>query len=149
MHIVFDMDNTLTDEFGQKIRPCIMELLKRLIKEGHKLSVWTSSTRDRAHLILDTLKIRTYFKEVICREDYDPNNKDIGKDIRKISGDILVDDDPKQIRYVKSINRKGYLIEPFRVGRSVDNEELVSLIKQIKKENGFFKKVFGSLYGSI
>ena len=37
---------------------------------------------------------------MIFRENYDPQNKGINKDIRKVKGDMLVDDDPSEIRQI-------------------------------------------------
>ena len=37
MTIIFDMDNTLVDEFGATVRPGMRALLNRLKKENHVL----------------------------------------------------------------------------------------------------------------
>ena len=142
MHIVFDMDNTLADEFGSTIRPGITDLLDRLSSDGHRLSLWTSSSKDRAEGILKDLGLRKYFKTCVFREDYDPKNEDLAKDIRRIKGDFLVDDDPKQIKYVKSIGKSGFLINPYRKGGNPDDDELKNLYKSIGKSGGRFSFLF-------
>ncbi len=148
MHIVFDMDNTLADEFGAAARPGIIPLLERLSAEGHQLSLWTSSTRARARTILADLDLQRYFEACIFREDYDPNDRGLPKDIRKIKGDLLVDDDPKQVDYVRSIGKGGFLIAAYRKGGAADPGELDRLYKATASSRGGFaallKKVFKS-----
>ena len=141
MNIVFDMDNTLSDELGKCLRPGIVELLERLENDGHILSLWTSSTRERALSILYGLKLREHFKTLVYREDYDPENVGLGKDIREICGDFLIDDDPYQVEYAKSIGKKGYLVKAFRAGNRIDSHELEDLYLSIK----YSSHPFGSL----
>jgi len=116
MIIVFDMDNTLVDEFGAATRPGMVVLLETLRADGHTLVLWTNSRRDRAVEILRLHDLRRHFKAVVCREDYDPKDEGLPKDIRRIRGDLLVDDSPEEVAYVKSIGRLGYLVRPFRKG---------------------------------
>jgi len=61
MVIVFDMDNTLVDEFGSSVRPGIVDLLKRLRQSGITLVLWTNSRRDRAREILRIHDLHKYF----------------------------------------------------------------------------------------
>ena len=129
--IVFDMDNTLTDEFGADVRPEIVALLNRLKREGHILTLWTNSKRQRALEILSAHNLRKYFSKQIFRENYDPEEKDLRKDIREVKGDILIDDDPQEIEYVKSIGRGGFLISPFRKGNTPEKTEIAVLYKSI------------------
>jgi hydroxymethylpyrimidine pyrophosphatase-like HAD family hydrolase len=124
MKIVFDMDNTLTDDFGKEVRPGIVKLLSRLKKEGFSMVLWTSSTKGRAREILSNHKLSQYFSEFIFREDYDPKRENLPKDIRTIKGDFLVDDDPRQIKFLNSFNIACFQITPFRAGRSTDQTEL-------------------------
>jgi FMN phosphatase YigB (HAD superfamily) len=72
MTIVFDMDNTLTDDTGATVRPGMVGLLENLIAKGHKLALFTNSTKQRALLILRENGLRKYFSSITCREDYDP-----------------------------------------------------------------------------
>ncbi len=138
MHIVFDMDNTLSDELGKKVRPGIPELLEKLKQDGHRLSVWTSSTRIRALIILKDFGLREYFTTFISREEYDPENKNLPKDIRVYDGDILIDDDPMQIDFTKSIGKKGFLVEPFRADQVMDKKEMEKLYRTIRRAAGLF-----------
>lgn len=53
MMVVFDMDNTLACELGKEPRPGAVELLDRIEADGgFRLALWTSSTRERAKIIL-------------------------------------------------------------------------------------------------
>jgi len=142
MTIVFDMDNTLIDEFGSAVRPGMTDLLEALRGEGHVLVLWTNSRRQRAMDILRDLDLRRHFSKCICREDYDPEERDIPKDIRKIGGDILIDDDPALVAHVESTGRRGILITPYRKGRTMDRGELTSIHGQINRR----KKPFFGLF---
>jgi FMN phosphatase YigB (HAD superfamily) len=142
MVVVFDMDNTLVDAFGSMVRPGIFGLLERLQKDGHTLVLWTNSRRDRAIEILRLHDLRRFFKACICREDYDPDERDIPKDIRRIKGDILVDDDPEAIAYVRSTGRKGFLIRPYRKGAAANPRELAELYEAIRRSKGILGGMF-------
>jgi HAD superfamily phosphatase (TIGR01681 family) len=131
MNIVFDMDNTLTDEFGSSVRPGMIQLLDKLKKEGHVLMLWTNSVKSRAVDILLEHGLRKYFTKFIFREDYDPKNQGARKDIRKINGDVLVDDDPAEIEFMKKINKRGVLVPSFRKGKSVDKSDIERIYKMI------------------
>ena len=131
--IVFDMDNTLSDEFGKAIRPNIIELLEKLTTENHQLFLWTNSRKDRAIEIINRLNLRKYFKQMLFREDYDPDNKGNRKDIRKLGGDILIDDDPKEIAFTDSIGLKGIYISPYRAGGKSSAEEIGKIYQEINK----------------
>ncbi len=141
MTIVFDMDNTLVDEFGATVRPGMRALLNRLKKENHVLVLWTNSTRNRALSIMNDHDLRQFFTLMIFRENYDPQNRGLSKDIRRVKGDMLVDDDPSEISYVKSIKKKGFEITPFRKGNDPDKRELTRLYSIIKSSG---KKIFGT-----
>ena len=80
MVIVFDMDDTLADEFGSALRPGIRELLERLRGDGHTLVLWTNSRRTRARDILRLHDLNRYFSSFVFREDYDPLEKGFRKD---------------------------------------------------------------------
>lgn len=138
MKIVFDMDNTLADELGKELRPGVLELLKRLEAEGHELALWTSSTRQRALRILKDLGLREFFIEKRYREDYDPKNEGKGKDIREIGGDILIDDDPKQVRFAEKIGCRGLAITAYRGGDDPNPGEMTTLYNAIHKRGGLF-----------
>lgn len=142
MIIVFDMDNTLADEMGVSLRPGIIEFLQKLKADKHDLKLWTNSKKERAVSILQEHKLKSYFSSCTYREDYDPDDKGIRKDIRNVNGDFLIDDDPKEIQFVKSIGKDGFLITSFRKGGKVKDKELGEIYKVIKSKSGFFKKYF-------
>jgi phosphoglycolate phosphatase-like HAD superfamily hydrolase len=141
--VVFDMDNTLLDSFGSEVRPGIVALLLKLKQDGCTLVLWTNSRRDRAMEILREHDLRRHFKLCICREDYDPEERDVPKDIRRVKGDILVDDDPEEVRYVRSIGRRGFLIRPHDKGAPINRAELTRLYAEIRRPKGIFGKLFG------
>jgi beta-phosphoglucomutase-like phosphatase (HAD superfamily) len=91
-----DMDNTLIDELGATVRPGIVGFLETLSKD-RKLVLWTNSTKARAIQMLYAHGLREYFSRIIAREDYDPENRDLRKDLGKYDLDILIDDDPMKI----------------------------------------------------
>ncbi len=124
MHIVFDLDNTLVDGTGKTLRPGIRSFLQRLIADGHTLSLWTNSPGFRAIDIVREHELRSFFSHFITRDDYDPGMTGRPKDIREIAGDMLIDDDPDEIRWVNSIGKKGFLIKPYKGRGDADMGEL-------------------------
>lgn len=140
MVIVFDMDNTLTDEFGSSTRPGIESLLTKLKRDGHTLVLWTNSTKERARWILFEHKLHRYFTTFVYREDYDPDNKGKHKDIRKVNGDVLIDDDLNEITYVKSIKKNGFKVIPYRKDKPLHHNEIEELYIFINKNKGFFAR---------
>lgn len=138
MTIVFDMDNTLTDEKGTSKRPHIDLLLSKLVSEKHTLILWTNSPRTRALMILKENNLYSYFSKCIFREDYDPQNKGYHKDIRKIKGDIIIDDDPAEIRFNKDNKKRAILVPSYRGSRTkLPENEYKELYKEIKKKRFF------------
>jgi FMN phosphatase YigB (HAD superfamily) len=140
MTIVFDMDNTLTDDTGGTVRPGMAELIEKLDAEKYALAVFTNSTKQRALMILRDHGLRKYFRQVICREDYDPYDKGVRKDIRKVNGDLLIDDDPAEVAYAVKLGKKGYCIKPYRNGQRTDPDELDKIYNFIKGKD--FWKIF-------
>ena len=134
MVIVFDMDNTLTDDFGIKARPGMKDFLQSLRKEKHRLILWTNSTKDRAIPILKEHQLYALFDKHIFREDYDPNNIGIPKDIREVEGDMIIDDSPEEIAFARKIKKRVYQIEPYRLGhgeiKNIDYEGIRSIINR-------------------
>lgn len=116
MHLVFDLDGTLVGDEGQ-LRPGAESLLAELADAGHTLSLWTASLEERALRILDTHEMRRLFAHLVFREDYDPRAKGHPKDIRYLQGDVLVDDDPKQIAFTEAAGGRGVLVPTFAGGR--------------------------------
>jgi phosphoglycolate phosphatase-like HAD superfamily hydrolase len=132
MVIVFDMDNTLVDEFGASVRPGIIELLTKLKNQEYTLILWTNSRKERAVGIILDNNLRQFFSKFIFREDYDPEEKGIPKDIRKVNGDILIDDYPEEIKYTKSIGKSGILVKSYRKNSKVEKDEFAELKKIFK-----------------
>ena len=139
MNIVFDMDNTLADEFGKEVRPGILDLLQGLRDQGHVLVLWTSSTRQRARIILREHDLDRFFARFVYREDYDPQNEGLVKDIRQVDGDVLVDDDPKQVNFANSIGKRGVLITAYRGGEEPDPDGLKNVRKKILGWRNLFR----------
>ena len=142
MKIVFDMDNTVSDEFGSESREGMQELLAKLISEKHILVLWTNSSKERAEEILKRLNLRKYFTQFIFREDYDPEDKGKRKDIRNLDADIIVDDDEREISFNIKNGKKGFRISAFRKGKKPDNKELDRLYSFISENSSFFRKLF-------
>ena len=116
MHIYFDLDNTIIDETGNKVRPGMHELLASFKRHGVQLSIWTASVRERAEPILCKLRLKDYFTDIVCRDDYDPDaswGRTKPKDIRFGDGDMLIDDNHNHVDFVKSIGRQGFRITPY------------------------------------
>ncbi|MEM0107152.1 MAG: NIF family HAD-type phosphatase, partial [Candidatus Micrarchaeaceae archaeon] len=101
--VVFDLDGTLIDQYGN-LRPGARELLDSLREQGKQVALWTHSPYDRTAQILKSTHLDDYFdikdpNQVVTREDYaTDNNVHAFKDIKRIGGDILIDDDPIQIK---------------------------------------------------
>ena len=142
MVIIFDMDNTLTDELGATARPWIVPLLRRLRGDGHRLILWTHSPGDRARVILRDHGLREFFDSCVFREDYDPEGEGRPKDLRRVGGDFIVDDDPDQIAFARSIHKKGYCISAYRRGGG-NPAELQNVYKAIRRASGWLGRWFG------
>jgi len=140
--IVFDMDNTLIDEFGSTLRPGITGFLEKLRSMNCELYLWTNSSRSRAKDILSHLKLDHYFSKCIYREDYDPQNKGVRKDIRKIGGEMLIDDDPAETRFTEKLGLQAYLVKSYRKNMKTDSNEYDEIIKIIKKNKNILGRLF-------
>ena len=127
MKIALDMDNTIIDELGQTLRPGIINFLEKVSK-NHELILWTNSKRIRTIEILEYFDIRKYFIKIISRENYDPEEKGNRKDIRDYNYDIIIDDDIGEIAYNKNNGKIGILVETYRKGKPVDENELERII---------------------
>ena len=138
MHIYFDLDGTIVDEKGERVRPGLCTLFEMLIDDGHQLSLWTASTEERARQLLDEHGLTRYFQHTVFREDYDPLCEGYSKDIRYQDGDLLIDDDLDQIAYVHSIGKHGHCIRPYHtdVIRSWtdDSLEIYDEVSKISKK---------------
>jgi phosphoglycolate phosphatase-like HAD superfamily hydrolase len=143
MTVVFDLDNTLTDEMGSAVRPGMRELLERLRREGHTLVLWTNSRRDRARAILRDHDLARYFARCVFRENYDPRDEGVRKDIRKIGGDVLVDDSPEEIAFAKSVGVRAFRIGSFRKGTRPPPGEMQELARFLSRPVGFLGRLLG------
>lgn len=136
-HVCFDLDRTLVDDSGLHLRPAMRELLEALAGEGVVLSLWTASIRECAMDILRRHRIDMLFSHFVFRDDYDPEGAGHPKDISYLSADLLVDDSPKHIEFVRNKGRAGFLITPFiDRGTKPPKEELLSLRQMILRPSG-------------
>ncbi len=134
MKIVIDMDNTLTDLNGKHVRPGIEALLKLLINDRHTLVLWTNSPKMRAMDILRDNQLMKYFSEFIYREDYDPSNRGLNKDIGEIGADLIIDDDPAEIEYNKKKKKRGILVRSYMsASTKMEPDEYKVIYEQVKK----------------
>jgi phosphoglycolate phosphatase-like HAD superfamily hydrolase len=129
MKIAIDMDNTIIDEFGSSLRPGILDFLEE-ISTRHELILWTNSKRIRAMEIIDHFDIRKYFTKIISRENYDPQEIGLRKDISQYGYDVLIDDDPEEIKYTESMRKTGILVDTYRQNKKVNETELEGIIKK-------------------
>ena len=83
-----------------------------------------------------------FFSAFRFREHYDPDNKGLGKDIRALGADVLIDDDPKQIRFVEKKGRRGIRITCYRGGPDPKPGELDGIYKALSRRRlfGLFRR---------
>ena len=86
--------------------------------------------------------MKRFFSGFTFREDYDPDNEGKPKDIREVDGNFLVDDDPKQIDFVRSVGKHGFLITDYWKESLANPAELEKLHKAIQKARGFWGRLF-------
>ena len=131
MKIAIDMDNTIIDEFGSTLRPGILDFLAE-ISARHELVLWTNSKRIRAMEIIEHFDIRKYFAKIISRENYDPQETGLRKDISQYDYDILIDDDPEEIKYNESRGKTGILVEAYRKNKKTAENEFEEIMRKHK-----------------
>ena len=131
MKMAIDMDNTIIDELGSTLRPGIIEFLEYLYAR-HELILWTNSKRIRAMEILDYFDIRKYFNKIISRENYDPEEKGLRKNVKEYGYDILIDDDIEEINYNNNNGITGILVEAYRKNKKTNENELMEIIATYK-----------------
>ena len=90
--------------------------------------LWTSSTGERAKIILKEHALERLFARFLYREDYDYG---LPKNIDDVGGDMIIDDHPAQIAAVEAMDRHGLLITPYRGGPDPNPGELDYLYKEI------------------
>ncbi|GMO47830.1 MAG: hypothetical protein Pg6C_09960 [Treponemataceae bacterium] len=131
MKIAIDMDNTIIDELGSTLRPGIINFLDKISVEN-EIILWTNSKRIRTIEIIDYFNLRKYFFKIISRENYDPNDEGLRKDIGKYDYDILIDDDISEIEHTIKNNKIGILVESYRKNKQMNENELDEIIKKYK-----------------
>jgi FMN phosphatase YigB (HAD superfamily) len=131
MKIAIDMDNTIIDELGATLRPGITNFLEEL-STRHDLILFSNSRRIRVMEILDHFDLRKYFVKIISRENYDPEEKGLFKDIGMFDCDILIDDDTEEIKFTENKGKTGILIEAYRKNKKMDEGELEGIIFRYK-----------------
>ena len=127
MKIAIDMDNTIIDELGSTLRPGIIDFLEEL-SSRHELILWTNSKRIRTMEIIDHFALRKYFSKIITRENYDPQEKNLLKDLSEYDLDILIDDDIKEINFNINKGKKAILISSYRKNKKVNENELKEIL---------------------
>ena len=102
MTIAIDFDGTIVEhrypEIGREI-PFAIETLKRLIKDGHKLILWTVREGELLQEAVDwcsakgvhLYKVNRYWDEN-DEEEYSSSTSDHHKYSRKIKADLFIDD---------------------------------------------------------
>jgi ADP-ribose pyrophosphatase YjhB (NUDIX family) len=129
-HIVFDLDNTLIK--NNKLRPNAIELLESLKKNNNKISLWTHSKRDRVMRLFKKNNLEKYFEKIVTREDY-AMGKDMNtfKDIKKIGGDMLIDNSKIQITKQRRAGNEAIRVSTYKGGKS---KNLLKLKKELGGE---------------
>jgi len=79
---------------------------------------------------LDYFDIRKYFTKIISRENYDPQEIGLKKDMSQYDADILIDDDCEEIKYNESRGKTGILVEAYRKNKKINENELEEIIKK-------------------
>ena len=82
--------------------------------------------------IIEHFDIRKYFAKIISRENYDPQEIDLRKDISQYDYDILIDDDPEEIAYNESRGKTGILVETYKKDKKVDENEFKQIMIKYK-----------------
>ena len=82
--------------------------------------------------ILEHFGIRKYFVKIISRENYDPEEKGNRKDIREYNYDMLIDDDIGEIKYNTDNGKIGILVETYRKGKKLDENEFEKIFVKYK-----------------
>jgi FMN phosphatase YigB (HAD superfamily) len=118
-------------------------LLGDLRAAGHELALWTHSERPRAIRILRDLGLGGHFAELVCREDYDPDDRGERKDVRKIGGAFLVDDSPEEIEHARSLGVAAFRISSWRRGSPPDMAELEELRRAAGRSGGWLRRLLG------
>lgn len=149
MRIVLDLDGTVIgdprDERGAVMvapRPGIHEFLHALRSRGHTLVLWTAATRGWVRDVADAFPILlSFFREIYTRETRPACDRkyDYFKDIRRVRGDILIDNEP-QFKLIADQEGQGHRyiwIPTYRTGvRDGSQEHLSSILNHIDWMHG-------------
>jgi len=131
MKIAMDMDNTIIDELGSTLRPGIVSFLEK-VSIRNELILWTNSRRMRSMEILDYFDLRKHFVKIISRENYDPEEIGLRKNIAEYDYDIIIDDDPEEVEYNKKNGKIGILVEFYRKNKKIDENEMKKIMEEYK-----------------
>jgi len=73
-HIIFDHDGTLVDTENRSFLLFlgVANLLRFLVNEDFKLSIWTARPRRSTLEIINHLEIASYFSQIYCSDDGPP-----------------------------------------------------------------------------
>ena len=82
--------------------------------------------------ILDHFAIRDYFSKIITRENYDPEEKGLYKNISEYDIEILIDDDIGEIKYNLSKGKIAILVSTYRKNNKVNKNELNKIMQKYK-----------------
>jgi len=126
-----DMDNTIIDELGSTLRPGIVSFLEK-VSIRNELILWTNSRRMRSMEILDYFDLRKHFVKIISRENYDPEEIGLRKNIAEYDYDIIIDDDPEEVEYNKKNGKIGILVEFYRKNKKIDENEMKKIMEEYK-----------------
>lgn len=144
MRIAVDLDNTLVDEFGKRVRPGIVNVLARLKAEGHTLILFTQSTRERARIILRDHGLEAHFAEFLYREDWDRENVNPPKNLLLCKADALIDDDPQHVQAARELGKIGVLVASYRGGSRIDPKETERILGALRTRTlDRLKRMFG------
>lgn len=138
MNIVFTLSKTLTDEKLTRLRPGLVVFLERLKKENHNLILWANQNKTETISFLITKKIKKYFSKLITKEDFNPEEEPNPiKNIKIINGDVLIDNDPTQMRFGKKYGYPVILISKFgeNTEEDISEKDWITIHKKIKNVN--------------
>ena len=135
--VVFDLDGTLIDGNGN-LRPGAIDLLNSLKNKGVDVALWTHSPYDRTEMILKDTGLDNYFdikdkNQVVTREDYaGGGNEHTFKDIKKIGGDVLIENDPIQAQQQLAAGNYALQTSTYKGGNSYDLYRVKNILDGIE-----------------
>jgi len=149
MRVILDLDGTCIgdprDDRGQIMvspRPGIHNFLRELRRRSHTLVLWTAASREWVREVKATFpKLFSFFSEIYTRETKPACDRRHAyfKDIRRVGGDILIDNEPdfKMIADAEGQGHRYIWIPTFRTGikdRSVEHlEDILTYIDRMHR----------------